>query len=167
MNTLSTSVTIGGIQNPTSMSVSDTFKLRTYSSLPSLLNYISSGVTVQMTTPYVLNTFTITPLSSIVNTNTKQTVNIVHVIPLQINDFLLVNVDASMTIAASVSCTAVSGVTGISCVRINSTQVKVTYTTSPLSQTLQYDISTWSNYDIAQTSITLTATVYTSTSFVK
>ncbi len=167
MSVLSTSVTIGGIQNPPSFAVSSTFMIRTYSSVPSLTNYKSSGLTVQMTAPYTLTTFTMTPLSSIVHTDSKQTVNIVHVIPLTINDYLLISFDSSMTISTGVSCSAVLGISSVSCVSINSSQLKVTYTATPFSQTLQYDLSTVMNYDIAQTAITVSTTVYTTGGYVK
>jgi hypothetical protein len=61
MTTLSTSITIGGIRNPQSYKRSDTFKIKTYSGLPSLTNYLLLGLTVQMDTAYVLTTLTITP----------------------------------------------------------------------------------------------------------
>ena len=167
MNVLSTSITIGGIQNPQSFKPSDTFKIRTYSALPSLTNYISSGIIVTMNTPYQLSTFSITPLSSTVHADTKQTLNIVHVIPLGINDYLLVNFDPSMMISNSLTCTALSGIMTITCTKISASQLKIIYTAVPSSQTLRFDIDTVMNYDIAQTAITFTAVLYTNENFIK
>jgi len=167
MNVLSTSITIGGIQNPQSFKPTDTFKIRTFSALPSLTNFISSGIIVTMNTPYQLSTFSITPLISTVHADTKQTLNIVHVIPLSVNDYLLVNFDSSMTISTSLTCSPLSGITTITCTKINNSQLKIAYTSSPSSQTLRFDINTVMNYDIAQTAISFTAVLYTSENFIK
>jgi hypothetical protein len=149
MTTLSSSLTLSGILNPPSTKTSATFQLRTYSSTPSLLNSISTGITVTMTTAYTIPTFTITPSSPIVHTDTKQIVDITHVVPLSVNDYLLITFEPTMVVAGGVSCTALLGLTGISCLRISQNQVKVTYTAVPSSLVLKYEINTIQNYDIA------------------
>ena len=149
MTTMVTSITIGGIRNPPSYKQTASFKIRTYSGRPSLTNTISTGITTQMNTAYVLSTFTVTPQSPIVHANTKQTVNIVHAIPLSANDYLLINFDPTMMVSGSVGCAGVSGITGINCARMSNTQIKVTYLSGISSQTLRYDITSVRNYDVA------------------
>jgi hypothetical protein len=151
MTTMVTSITIGGIINPPSYKPTNSFQIRTYSGRPSLTNTISTGITTQMNNAYVLSPFTITPQSPIVHADTKQTINIVHVIPLNANDYLLMNFDPTMMVSASVGCAGVSGitVTGINCGRMSNTQIKITYLSGISSQTLGYDITNVRNYDVA------------------
>lgn len=149
MTVLSTSVIIGGIQNPISFKPSDTFKIRTYSAYPSLTNQITSGLAVTMTTAYELSTFSITPQSTVVHFDSKQTLNIQHVIPLSVNDYLLLDFDSTMTVSPTVSCSAISGVSGVTCARMSTSQLKIVYTSLPSSLTIKIDITTVRNYDIA------------------
>jgi hypothetical protein len=149
MTVMATSVTIGGIRNPPSYKPTNSFQIRTYSGLPSLTNFISSGLITQMTTAYVLSTFSLTPFSPTVNANTKQTINIVHEVPLSAGDYLLLNLHSTMMLSGTVNCNGVSGITGVSCTRMSNTQLKVTYASGISSQTLQYEANTARNYDVA------------------
>lgn len=149
MTVMATSVTIGGIRNPPSYKPTTSFQIRTYSGLPSLTNFVSSGLITQMTTAYVLSTFSLTPFSPTVNANTKQTINIVHEVPLSAGDYLLLNLHSTMMLSGTVNCNGVSGITGVSCTRMSNTQLKVTYASGISSQTLQYEANTVRNYDVA------------------
>lgn len=147
--TMVTSITIAGIRNPPSYRTTTTFQIRTYSGRPSLTNYISTGITTQMTTAYVLSAFSITPQSVTVHADTKQTINIVHVIPLTTNDYVLINFDPTMMASATLGCNGVLGITGVTCTRMSNTQIKVVYASGISSQTLRYEITSVRNYDVA------------------
>jgi hypothetical protein len=151
MTTLTTSITLSGIRNPPSYKVTSSFQIRTFSGLPSLTNTISSGVTTQMNAAYVLDSFSITPLSPIVHADTKQTIDIVHVIPLAVNDYVLINFDPTMMVASSLLCQGLIGIAsnGVTCLRMSNTQIKVVYASGISSQNLKYDITSVMNYDVA------------------
>ena len=70
------------------------------------------------------------------------------------------NIDATMDISNPPTCTPISGITNLSCVRISNSQIKITYTSLPSSQTVQYQINSIVNYDIANTPINFDLTVY-------
>jgi len=120
-----------------------------------------------MNTAYQLSTFSITPLSTIVHKDTNQTLNIVHVIPLGVNDYLLINFDPTMTISNPLSCSPFSGITTVGCTKMNASQLKIVYSVAASSQTISINISTVMNYDIGQIPIAFTSTVYTSDNYVK
>lgn len=136
MTIWTTQIVLNGIRNPPSFKVSESFKIQTYSSVPTLTNFITSGITVQMNTASTLSTFTITPLDSTVHANTKHAIRIIHVIPLLINEYVVLNFDSTMQISNTVSCTALSGLSAISCIRNSNSQLKIIYTALPSSQTL-------------------------------
>jgi hypothetical protein len=115
-----------------------------------------------MNNAHVLTTFDITPQSNVVRATSGYSFNIVHVVPLALNDYVIFNFDASMDISNPVSCNAVSGLTGVSCTRVSNSQLRITYTAIPSSQTLQYQITNIINYEIADTLIIYDATVYSS-----
>jgi hypothetical protein len=116
---------------------------------------------------YQLSTFSITPLSSIVHANTKQTLNVVHVIPLSVNDYLIVDFDSTMSVSNTVSCSPLSGISTLSCTKMSASSLKIVYTVAPSSQTISFDINTIMNYDIAQTIITFNAILYTTDNYIK
>lgn len=76
-----------------------------------------------------------------------------HIIPLSINDYVIINIDNSMNISTSITCTALSGLSAINCIRVSNSQLKVIYTSTLSSQTLKYSIQNIRNYDIADTNL--------------
>jgi hypothetical protein len=135
--------------------------------LPSQTDYANTGLIVTMNNAYTLTSFALVPQISVVSTASLYTVNVVHVVPLLANDYILLNIDSSMNISSIVTCTPVTGLTTISCLRISNSQLKIIYVSAPSSQTLQYQISNITNYDIAGISLSLSALVYASTTFTK
>jgi hypothetical protein len=162
MSTLSTTINLSGIRNPISFKPTLSIKIRTYSPTPAIVNQISSGLVVTADNALPLTTFTITPVSSIVNSYSKNSITAVHVIPHSANDYMLLTFDASMDISPVQICTVISGITTIACVRETGNRLRVTYSTAPSSNTVSFDVENIRNYDVADVALTFTAVWYTS-----
>jgi hypothetical protein len=72
-----------------------------------------------------------------------------------------------MNISSSVNCSALLGIVNILCVRLSNSQLKITYSSLPSSQTLKYSIQSIQNYDIADTNINFGILIYSSDSYLK
>ncbi len=75
------SITLAGIRNPPSYKPSNSFKIRSYSPTPTLLNYINTSLIVQMNTAYTITTFDPAAQTNTVHATSLYNLNIVHIVP--------------------------------------------------------------------------------------
>lgn len=114
-----------------------------------------------MTAGYVLAPFTFAPAISTVHSLSTVTVSVTHVVPLAVNDYILITLDSTMALSATLVCTPVTGLTGISCIPITNL-IQITYTSLPSALALTYTIASVRNYDIADVSLTFNMQVFAS-----
>jgi hypothetical protein len=120
MTTLSINFNISGIINPTSFKPSSSFKITTFSTL-SMRNIISTGLTVTMNVSSVIGTILFSPLNSTVYAVSRYNINFTHSVPHAINDYVLIDIDPTMSLSTSLNCAGITGISTISCTKINST----------------------------------------------
>jgi len=136
MTSLSVGFDISGIRNPTSFRSSSSFKISTFSTV-SLRNVISTGLTLTMNTSSVITSLLFAPLNTTVYSVSRYNINVTHIVPHQINDYALIDIDPTMSLSSSVGCAGLAGVSSITCLKINATQVKITYSSVPAAS-IQY-----------------------------
>lgn len=126
MSNLNFQLVLSGIRNPRSVQpTSGSFKIYTYDSV-SLINYVTSGLSVTMTTATNVNTLTIVPDSSTVHASTTYSVTVTHTVSThQANDYFYLSLPAPMVFPASPACSVNTGVTNVNCVRQNISTLKV------------------------------------------
>lgn len=120
MTTLSINFNISGIINPTSFKPSSSFKITTYSTL-SMRNIISTGLTVTMNVSSVIGAILFSPLNSTVYAVSRYNINFTHSVPHAINDYVLIDIDPTMSLSTSLSCAGLTGISSVSCTKVNST----------------------------------------------
>ena len=113
-----------------------------------MVDSITSGLTVTMTTPATSTSFTIAPLNSIVHTLTQYNLAISFAVPHQIGDYFIMQIPPSMTFSATPTCVPISGIASIGCILLNLTAIKVNLNAVPTASA-QISISNIRNYDVA------------------
>lgn len=97
--------------------------------------------------------FGINPSSSIVSASTLYSFQISHAISQHsINDYAVITIPSLMTLPTPLSCSAVSGITNISCIAVSNTQLKVFYLSTP-SSVIQFNLASVVNYLVADQSV--------------
>lgn len=123
------------------------------------MNSISSGLTVTMTTAATSTNFTATAASGVVHDSTSYTLAVEFVVPHSAGDYLEVEVGSGMEITSGVGCTAVSGIAAVSCAQLNTTALNITLVAVPTAS-ITFTVSPVTNYDVSDTNISITGTVY-------
>lgn len=164
MSALSLSLNFSNILNPISFKPSGTFKLYTRGPNGNLINSIESGLTVTMNIATDTQAFSVSPISLTVGTSTTYNFQITHAISSHsINDYVVIDFPALMTLPASPSCTAISGAS-ISCGNVSPTQLKVVYTSVP-SATVHFSLGSVTNYLVGDQAINYASRIYDSGDF--
>lgn len=104
------------------------------------------------------------PLNSTVYSVTRYNINVTHAVPHTINDYVIIDIDSAMTYSVSLSCASLSGIASISCVIVNTTQAKITYS-SLASASIQYYILNLTNYQISNTNVVFSMKIYDSINY--
>jgi hypothetical protein len=120
MTTLSITFDINGIRNPTSYKPSSSFKVSTYSTA-SMRNTVSTGLTVTMNVSSTIGALLFSPLNTTVYSISRYNINFTHSIPHSINDYVLIDIDPTMSLSTTLNCAGLAGISSISCTKINST----------------------------------------------
>jgi hypothetical protein len=114
-----------------------------------------------MTAGYILSPFTFTPATPTVHSLSTVTVSITHVVPLAVNDYVTITLDSTMALSATLVCTPVTGLTGISCLPVGNL-IQITYSSLPSALALTYTVASVRNYDIADVALTFNLQVFSS-----
>jgi hypothetical protein len=161
--TLSMTITLSGIINPPSLEPTSSFAIRTYGPL-GIINVVTSGLTVTMTSASTSTAFTITPQVFTVHATSTYSLSFSFFTPHSVNDYILLNIPASMQISASPSCAPTSGIGVVGCSVFNSTTARMVMSLTP-SATIAFTFSSLRNYDISSTPISFQCYVYSSTGY--
>ena len=104
-----------------------------------------------MTTPATSTSFALSPTSLTVHTSTSYTLSFTFSVPHISGDYFSFSIDPSMAFVTP-SCTAVSGISSVSCATSNSTTLVITLLAVPQASA-QISISSIQNYDVSGTAI--------------
>jgi len=157
LNTLTVSMSIGGINNPSSMAPSASFQIFTFGSIAGV-NYLNSGPSVTMTSIAQSAAFSALPTSTTVHATTTYTFSITFFGAHTSNDYLIFSIPSTMSFAANPVCSPVSGIASINCTLTNSS-LKIVLVAVP-SSTITFNVSNINNYDVSNTAVTLSMTAY-------
>lgn len=162
MTNLALSLNISNIRNPPSFKPTDSLYLYVRGPFGSLINYIETGLTVTMSVAATTTSFVINPSSNIVGTSTLYSFQITHAIsPHSINDYAVITIPSLMTLPTPLSCSAVSGITNISCIAVSNIQLKVVYLSTP-SSVIQFNLASVVNYLVGDQSVAYTLQIFDS-----
>jgi hypothetical protein len=130
-----------------------------------MVNSITAGLTVTMTTPATSTSFSVNPLNRVVNAFSQYNLAFALAVPHQINDYFIMSIPVSMAFSTVPNCIPISGIAGVTCTPVNTTAIKVSLNAVPLpSASVQLSISTIRNYDVA-TSLSFQLFFYNSLDF--
>ena len=96
-----------------------------------MVNSITSGLAVTMTTPATSTSFSVNPLNRVVNAFSQYNLAFTLAVPHQINDYFIMNIPISMAFSTTPNCVRISGIAGVSCIPVNNTAIKVTLNAVP------------------------------------
>ena len=158
--TLAITFTLGGITNPNSFQPTSSFSISTFGPI-GMINYITSGLSVTMTTAAVATSFTLVPSDFTVHASTVYTLSTTFFMPHSANDYMLLTIPASMQISSTPSCSGQQGIALVACTVPNTTTLKLAMTTVP-STSIQLTINSIRNYDVSSSSISFACYIYNS-----
>lgn len=165
MNNLAFSLNLSNIRNPISFRPSATFKVYTRGPTGSLINFMDAGLTVTMNVAATTSAFSVTPTSLVVGNVTSYTFQVTHIIsPHSATDYLTISFPSLMALPGTLSCTAVSGVTSVSCMSLSTSQLKIIYNTTP-GATVQISLSGVTNYLVGDQTVNYALAIYDSGDF--
>jgi hypothetical protein len=148
---LAITLVFNNVYNPPSLEPTNSFTMSTYGPLGEV-NYISTGVTITMTTPATSSAFSVNTLSLTVHATTQYTFSITTTVPKLAGNYFRLSIPDSMAFSGP-SCLPVTGITNITCVIANSTSLVVTLSTTPTASTIVIAINSIRNYDISATAV--------------
>ena len=160
---LTITLTLSGIINPPSLEPTSSFAIKTYGPL-GMINTVTTGLTVTMTSASTSTAFTITPHVLTVHAVTAYSLSFTFLTPHSANDYLLLTIPASMQISASPSCAPISGIGLVSCSIYNSTTAKMVMSLPP-SASIAFTFTSLQNYDISSTVISFQCYVYSANGY--
>jgi hypothetical protein len=116
-----------------------------------MVDSITTGLTLTMTTPATSANFTVNPLNKVVHTFSQYNIDVLLAVPHLINDYFIMSIPASMAFSTTPGCLPISGIGSISsCPLLNTTAIKVNLGAAVASAVnIRLSISTIRNYDIA------------------
>lgn len=154
---------LSSVRNPPSTQPTASFSIYVRGPSGSTINYIVSGITVTMDTAIATTSMNIVPDSLTVGSTTTYTFTITQAIDIhQINDYAVLSLPSLMALPTTVSCTVISGISSINCIRASATSLKVVYLAAPSSSTISFSLANMQNYLIGDQATTYSLNVFNS-----
>ena len=131
-----------------------------------VINYVTSGVLVSMTTAATSASFTVSPASLLVHQTTTYSISLSFYGPSSSGDYLILSLPLGMAVTDPPSCTAVSGVAALNCIFTDSTHLTITLLALP-ANSISLTASSLQNYDVSSTPVTLQMQTYSSAGYLQ
>ena len=119
-------VKLGGLVNPRTTALTDSFYVATTDSSFNAIEALSTGITVQMTSTPNITIFTVTPGSFVTGDTTSYTIAVTVPLPVVTTDTITMTFPSEITLPSSISCTPQTSLTDVTCSLVSANTIKAT-----------------------------------------